>query len=335
MSHRSLYFKHQPRYDVTRVEVRWTVACASDDAARALLARATAATVADFRGALVKRSRPRRSRGDVPAAVAHLWQVAEVVDVAAPQLVAGAFSGVASALWTRDLDLDAARARPRVLAAAVAAALGVAAADVSISVRDAADQTHVAALGRAPLIRERLRAIPAAGGSDALAALGAALDAHFAPPPSSSEEDEEEEEDGDAAAAAAPLLPFRGHRVFMQGRAKSGVEGRHANLVTSLGGAVVGSRGNPTLAILQNDHRTACQSELRHLLPTCRIVRERWLDGVLAAVPLPDFRPHAVYARVGDVRDPGSYFYGAVPDADLANRQDDDWKAIPEDWTPA
>ena len=73
---------------------------------------------------------------------------------------------------------------------------------------------------------------------------------------------------------------------------------------------------------------------LTRLLPTHRIVRERWLDGVFAAEPLPDFKPHAVYARVGDVRDPGSYFYGAVPDADLANRQDDDWKAIPEDWTP-
>ena len=330
---------HQPLRDVTRVEVRWAVACVSDDAARALLTKAAAATVTTFRDALVECLRTRQSQrrllGVSYKRIAHRWAVAEVVDVAASRLVADAFSGVVGVLWTRCLDLREAEARPCVLAAAVAAALDVDGDDVIISVRDAADHAHVAELGRAPLISERLRAIPATGGSDALAAVGAALDAHFAPPPSSSEEDEEEEEDGDAAAAAAPLLPFRGHRVFMQGRAKSGVEGRHANLVTSLGGAVVGSRGNPTLAILQNDHRTACQSELRHLLPTCRIVRERWLDGVLAAVPLPDFRPHAVYARVGDVRDPGSYFYGAVPDADLANRQDDDWKAIPEDWTPA
>ena len=195
--------------------------------------------------------------------------------------------------------------------------------------RDAADRAHVAELGRAPRINERLRAIPATGGSDALAAVGAALDAHFAPP-SSSEEDEEE--DGDDAPP--PLLPFRGHRVFLAGGARSGVRGRHANLVTSLGGAVVGKRDNPTLAILQNDHRATCQTALRSLRPTYRIVRERWLDRVSAAAELPDFKPHAVYARVGDVRDTGSYFYGAVAEADLVRRRDDDWSPIREDWTP-
>ena len=86
-----------------------------------------------------------------------------------------------------------------------AAALDVAADDVIISVRGAADPTHVTELGRAPLISDALRDIPATGDSDALAAVGAALDAHFAPPPSSSEE-----EDGDAAAAPPPGKPVGG-----------------------------------------------------------------------------------------------------------------------------
>ena len=109
-------------------------------------------------------------------------------------------------------------------------------------------------------------------------------------------------------------------------------------MVTSLGGAVVGKRDNPTLAILQNDHRAGCQGTLTHLVPRCRIVRERWLlrlEGLAPGVSLPDFKPDASYARVGDVRDPGSYFYRAVPDADLVGRRDDDWKPIPEDWTPS
>ena len=333
MSRRSVYFKRQLFRDVvTRVEVRWFVACSSLDDARALRTRAMAATAATFRDALVECSRTATSRGrlGIADAVAHLWKVAEVVHAAAPQLFALAPFGVAGTVWTLYLDLDEAKARPRVLAAAVAAALGVADADVTISVHDAAHHGHAAALALVPRIGDELRNIPATGSTDALAAVGAVLDAHFAPPPSSSDEDEEE--DGDDAPP--PLLPFSEHRVFMQGRAKSGVRGRHTNLVTSLGGAVVGLKGEPTLAILQNDHRGKCSNKLTSLRPECRIVRERWMDGVFAAVPLPDFKPHAIYARVGDVRDPGSYFYGAVPDADLANRQDDDWKAIPEDWTP-
>jgi len=337
LSHRSWYFKHQRLYDVTRVEVRWAVACPTPEAARALMATATAATVTTFRDALVEclRTEPSRRRllGVSYKRIAHRWAVAEVVDIAASRLVADAFSGVVGALWTRYLDLGEAEARPRVLAAAVAAALDVAADDVIISVRGAADPTHVTELGRAPLISDALRDIPATGDSDALAAVGAALDAHFAPPPSSSEE-----EDGDAAAAPPPSKPFDGERVFMSGGKKSGVRGRHTDFVTSRGGVVVGYAGNPTLAILPNNHGTKCDSKLTDLLPRHRIVRERWLlrlEGLAPGAPLPDCRPDAVYARVGDVRDPESYFYRAVPDADLVNRLDDNWKTIPEDWTPS
>ena len=104
-------------------------------------------------------------------------------------------------------------------------------------------------------------------------------------------------------------------------------------LVTSLGGAVVGQVDSPTLAILENGYRGR-MPYLNSLRPSYRIVRERWLDGVFAAEPLPDFKPHAVYAQVRDLRDPRSYFYDA--DADLPNNaQDDWWRPIREDWTPA
>ena len=254
----------------------------------------------------------------------------QVIQIATPQLVAGALSGVAGALWTRYLDLDAARARPRVLAAAVAAALGVAAADVTISVRNRGNTHHSAILAAAPHVSERLRSIPATGASDAFAAVGAALDAHFAPPSSS-----EEDEDGDAAAAPAPapLLPLNGQRIFLQGFLGDHKR-RLKTLVESYGGAVVGRAASPTLAIFPDNHAsTSCRTELSHLQPRYRIVRERWLLRVSAAAPLPDFMPDAVYARVRVVRDPGSYFYGAVADADMTQNRDDDWKVIPEDWT--
>ena len=64
-----------------------------------------------------------------------------------------------------------------------------------------------------------------------------------------------------------------------------------------------------------------------------RIVRERWLRGVSSTAPLPDFRPHLVYAQARDVRNAGSYFYD--PSNDTAHCQDNRWKAIREDWTPA
>ena len=324
VSHRSLYFMHQPpREVVTRVEVRYYVACPTPDTARALQATAAAATVATFRDALVECV----TGGAIADEVAHLWKVAEVVAVAAPQLVAGALSGVAGALWTRDLDLDEAKARPRVLAAAVAAALGVAAADVAISVRNAAHRGHARALELVPLISTELQSIPATDGVKVLDALGNMLDAHFAPPPSS-----EDDEDGDDAMAPAPLLPLDRERVHLKG---AGLKRRLKTLVESLGGDVVGRANNPTLAIFPDNHTvSACHHDLSHLQPRCRVVRERWLLRVSTAAPLPDCRPDAVFARVRDVRDPESYFYGAVPDADLANRQDDDWKAIPEDWTP-
>ena len=105
-------------------------------------------------------------------------------------------------------------------------------------------------------------------------------------------------------------------------------------LVTSLGGAVVGQVDSPTLAILENGYRGR-MPYLNSLRPSYRIVRERWLDGVFAAEPLPDFKPHAVYAQVRDLRDPGSYFYGAVAAADMTQDRDDFWKVIPEDWTPS
>ena len=333
MSRRSLYFKHQPLHDVTGVEVRWFVACASVEAARALLTRATAVTMVGFRDALVECSRtaPSRQLLNIADADAHRWKVAEIVQIAAPRLFEEAPYGIAGTFWTCDLDKGEAFARPRVLAAAVAMALGVATDAVTCGYLDASDPEHVAELGRAPLIGDVLRDIPATGDSDALAAVRAVLDAHFAPPPSSSDEDEE---DGDAAAAP-PLLPLNGQRVFLAGRSHSGVRGRRADFVRSQGGVVVGKGDNPTLAILENDHKAPPQTQLRHLLSPCRIVRERWLDGVLAAVQLPDFKPDAVYARVRDVRDPRSYFYGAVPDADLVGERADNWKVIPWDWTPA
>jgi len=322
---------HQPLYDVTRVEVRWAVACSSDDAARALLARATAATVTTFRDAVVVSSRTRRHGDRLPNAVKHRWAVAEVVDVAAPQLVAGAPSGVAGALWTRYLDLGEAEARPRVLAAAVAAALDVAADDVIISVRGAAVATHVTALGRAPLISDALRAIPATGGSDALDAVGAALDAHFAPPPSSSEEDEED----DAATAPPPAKPLTGHRVFMEGRGKSGVYGRHADTVRSLGADVVGNAESPTLAILPNNNTKTKMGALSPLQSTHRIVRERWLlrlEGLAPGASLPDTRPDAVFALVREILDQQSYFYDAQAPPRVGCEK---WRIIREDWTPA
>ena len=315
---------------MTRVEVRWAVACPTPDAARRLLATAAAVSVAEFRDALAgcASGEAWRTLGIADEA-AHLWRVAEVVDVAAPQLVAGAFCGVAGAIWTRNLDLDAARAHPRVLLAAFAVALDVAAADVTFSVRDAANERHAAALARAPLVSAELQFIPATGGLKVLDAFGDMLDAHFAAPSSS-----EEDEDGDAAAAAAPLLPLDRERIFLQGFLGDHKR-RLKTLVESLGGAVVGRAASPTLAIFPDSERSHCHRDLYDLRERHRIVRERWLDGVLAGEPLPDFRPHAVYAQVCDVRDPRSYFYGAVPDADLVKRKDTDWKVIPEDWTPA
>ena len=110
---------------------------------------------------------------------------------------------------------------------------------------------------------------------------------------------------------------------------------RLKTLVESHGGAVVGRAASPTLAIFPDNHASSCRTELSHLQPRYRIVRERWLLRVSAAAPLPDFKPHAVYAQVCDVRDPRSYFYGAVADADMTQNRDDDWKVIPEDWTPS
>ena len=330
MSRRSVYFKRQLFRDVvTRVEVRWFVACSSLDDARALRTRAMAATAATFRDALVECSRTATSRGrlGIADAVAHLWKVAEVVDAAAPQLFALAPFGVAGTVWTLYLDLDEAKARPRVLAAAVAAALGVADADVTISVHDAAHHGHAAALALVPRIGDELRNIPATGSTDALAAVGAVLDAHFAPPPSSSDDDEDGDDD-------APARLLEGQLVFMSGGKKTGVRGRHTNLVTSLGGAVVGLRDRPTLAILQSDHREGCQGTLTHLVPRCRIVRERWLlrlEGLAPGEPLPDCKPDAVYAEVREILDPRSYFYDALAPP---RRTSEKLRVIREDWTP-
>ena len=326
---------HQPLRDVTRVEVRWAVACVSDDAARALLTKAAAATVTTFRDALVECLRTRQSQrrllGVSYKRIAHRWAVAEVVDVAASRLVADAFSGVVGVLWTRCLDLREAEARPCVLAAAVAAALDVDGDDVIISVRDAADHAHVAELGRAPLISERLRAIPATGGSDALDEVGAALDAHFA-------EDSEEDEDGDeedAATAPPPAKPLTGLRVFMEGRGKSGVYGRHADTVRSLGADVVGNAESPTLAILPNNNTKTKMGALSPLQSTHRIVRERYLlrlEGLAPGASLPDTKPDAVFALVREILDPQSYFYDAQ--APPRSGHYEKWRIIREDWTP-
>jgi hypothetical protein len=329
LSHRSVYFQRQLFRDVvTRVEVRWFVACSSLDDARALQTRAAAVSVADFRGALVECSRTDTSRGrlGIADAVAHLWKVAEVVHAAAPQLFALAPFGVASTVWTLYLDLDEAKARPRVLAAAVAAALGVADADVTISVHDAAHHGHAAALALVPRISDELRNIPATGDSDAAAAVSAMLDAHFAAPPSS---DEDEDEDGDDDAPARLL---EGQRVFMSGERRTGVRGRNAETVTDLGGDVVGTAGNPTLAIFPNNGAGACTSAaLTRLRPSYRIVRERWLARLAGATELPDFRPDAVFAEVNDILDPRSYFYDALAPP---RKHREKWRLIREDWTP-
>ena len=105
-------------------------------------------------------------------------------------------------------------------------------------------------------------------------------------------------------------------------------------MVTSLGGAVVGLKGEPTLAILQNDHRAGCQGTLTHLVPRCRIVRERWLlrlEGLAPGEPLPDCKPDAVYAEVREILDPRSYFYDALAPP---RRTSEKLRVIREDWTP-
>ena len=147
---------------------------------------------------------------------------------------------------------------------------------------------------------------------------------------SSSEEDEDGDDD-------APARLLEGHLVYLKG---TSLKTRRKKLVESLGGRVIDSIQGanaevPTLAILSNHHGERCEGKLSHLLPRHRVVRERWLLRLEGLTELPDFRPDVVYARVGDVRDSGSYFYRAVPDADLVRRRDDDWKAIPEDWTPS
>ena len=91
----------------------------------------------------------------------------------------------------------------------------------------------------------------------------------------------------------------------------------------------------PTLAIYPTSSRAPDRKkELNHLLPEHRIVRERWLLRLDGLTELPDVRPDAVYARVRDVRTPGSYFHGAA-DRDVSNAQDDHWTPIREDWTPS
>ena len=137
--------------------------------------------------------------------------------------------------------------------------------------------------------------------------------------------------DGDAAAAAAPLLPLDRERIFLQGFLGDHKR-RLKTLVESHGGAVVDRAASPTLAILPDNHTRYCRGEISHLQPRYRIVRERWLLRVSAAGPLPDFKPDAVFAQWSDVRDQGSYFYGAVP---LDQKWTQGWKAIPEDWTPS
>ena len=138
------------------------------------------------------------------------------------------------------------------------------------------------------------------------------------------------------------MLPLNRHRVFLKsflGDHKL----RLKTLVESLGGRVLSTirtsqrpdKEVPTLVICPNGERRKCPAGTGHLLSTHRIVRERWLDGMLAAEPLPDFKPHAVYAQVRDLRDPRSYFYGAVAAADMTQDRDDFWKVIPEDWTPS
>ena len=107
-----------------------------------------------------------------------------------------------------------------------------------------------------------------------------------------------------------------------------------------MGGAVVGIRENPTLAVLKDNHgdrgRKTCQDLLTHLLPTNRIVRERWLhrlEGLAEGAELPDTRPDAVYALVSDLRNPTSYWYDEENANPFANPGT--WTLVRADWTSA
>ena len=136
-------------------------------------------------------------------------------------------------------------------------------------------------------------------------------------------------------ARAAPARLLDGQRVYMSGRAHSGVEGRQTDFVTSHGGVVVEAHQNPTMAIFADNHAGGLtNANLKRVMREYRIVRERWLLRLEGLTELPDFRPDAVYARVRDVRTPGSYFHGAA-DRDVSNAQDDHWTPIREDWTPS
>ena len=144
-------------------------------------------------------------------------------------------------------------------------------------------------------------------------------------------------EDDDATAAARLL---EGHRVFLAGIGEDSVRGRCEATVLRLGGAVVGIRENPTLAVKADNFgdrgRTSCEARLTHLLSSHKIVRERWLhrlDGVASGASLPDTRPDAVFARVRDLRNPASYWYDA--DANTTRRQEDQWFLIRAAWTPS
>ena len=126
---------------------------------------------------------------------------------------------------------------------------------------------------------------------------------------------------------------------------KGTVKKRRRDLVGSLGGRVIDTIEKrsanaevPTLVICPNSYSQECPTGARHLLPTRRIVRERWLDRIDGSDPhasLPDFKPDAVYAQVREIRDPRSYFYRALPDADLVSQRNEVWKALREDWTPS
>ena len=107
-------------------------------------------------------------------------------------------------------------------------------------------------------------------------------------------------------------------------------------MVLRLGGTVVEKTESPTLWIVSDNHGARCDNRLKHLLPTRRIVRERWLhrlDRLAPDAELPDFRPDAVYAPVLDLMNPTSYWYDE--EYTHVGGPFTGWKTVRADWTSA
>jgi len=326
------YLHFQRLYDVVRVKVRYAVPCESLAEASALLAKAARVTVADYQDALAACQSGQLARElGLRRGVADLWNVAEVVASSEPLIDTAARLIVAGAFDLRGVDLEEAVARSRVLEETVARTLSVDASTVTVVTLNAANDEDATALGAARSVEDLLRAIPMAGGTNALDATTALLRDHFAAPaPAPAPADDD--------ATAAPGL-LDSHRVFLA--KKGSVRDRCEAMVLRLGGAVVGANENPTLAVLGDNFgegggSRSCETSLKRLRPLHMIVRERWLhrlDGVAPGAELPDTKPDAVFALVRDLKNPASYWYDA--DAATRGRLDDQWLLTRRAWTPS